>query len=273
MIVSHFELIFKPQAPAKAAGAPVSRVVQGYFLEITNLEDREYRYALDFIVSPGLASQPERSLSGNCIVFYDTPPGTDNQGGVLNGAVDASVFRPSQGLIRVPPRGTAKVAVLPSIFGSALDPTPLTMPNFEVRGHVVIRLPAVFQPRPPFGLRTVAQSAAPVKVLLTPQNRGTFFAADDSIDGQIQASLPVAGGDPVVLLPPEPGGPLVFTPSRVLEISERLRDRLADLQASPSDLLALLLAGFDGNGESLAAFNASLKAAEVPFLVEQRKRN
>lgn len=272
MIVSHFELIFKPQAPANAAGVAVDRVVQGYFLEITNLEDQEYRYALDFIVSPGNAAQPERSLAGNTIVQIDTPPSTNNLGGVLTGAVDASVFRPSQGLIRIPPRGTAKVAVLPSVFGSALDPTPLSTPNFEVRGYVAIRLPAVFQAAPPFGLNRVPQANAPVKVLLTPQNRATFFSAPpaNQITGQVQASVPVGGGDPVLSLPPEPGGPLFFTPVVRQNITDALRDEVAALASAPCDLLALLLAGFEGNAPDLAAFNASLRANNVPFAVERR---
>ena len=43
MEVSHFELISKPQSPSAPTGTlAVERVIQGYFLEITNLEDVEY---------------------------------------------------------------------------------------------------------------------------------------------------------------------------------------------------------------------------------------
>lgn len=274
MIVSHFELIFKPQAPGPADGVAVDRVVQGYFLSITNLEDKELRFALDFVVSPADPAEPQRSLAGNCICFYDTPPstqpGTDNLKGVLTGAVSATVFRPSQGTIRVPPKGTAKVSVLPSIFGSQFDPTPLTSADFEVRGHVVIRLPAVFLPGPPFYLRTQPQSATPVRVLVTPQNRATFFSAANAITGQVQASLPVATGDPVLTITPEPGKPLVFDKVNLSALTDSLRSRVVDLDVGPNDVLALLLSGFEGSPPSLAALNASLKDAKIPFAIESR---
>ncbi|GCL63069.1 hypothetical protein [Pseudaquabacterium pictum] len=272
MIVSHFELIFKPQAPGPAAGVNVDRVVQGYFLEITNLEDQPYRYALEFVVSPADPTRPERSLAGNCIYFVDTPPGTDNQSGVLNGGVSATVFRPSRGSILVPPKGTALVAVLPSVFGNAFDPTPLLVPNFEVRGHVVIKLPAVFPPGPPFSLFTVPQAAAPVKVLLTPQSRATFFSAANTITSQLQATLPLASGAAVVSLPPEPGGPLVLQPFEVSRIDVRLRDALAGLESSPAEMLALLVGGLQADAAALSAFNAALKDGGIPYALEARKR-
>ena len=273
MIVSHFELIFKPQAPGPANGVNVDRVVQGYFLKITNLEDLPYRFALEFVVSPADPAPVERSLSGNCIYFVDTPPGTDNQSGVLNGSVSASVFKPSRGSILIPAKGTALVAVLPSVFGNAFDPTPLQMPNFEVRGHVVIKLPAVFRPGPPYVLGTVPQAAAPVKVLLTPQSRATFFSAANTITSQLQATLPLAGGDAVLAVPPEPGGPLELTPFEVSKIDIRLRDSLSGLDSAPSELLALLLGGLQADTAALSAFNAALKDGGVPFALEARKRN
>ena len=107
MIVSHFELIFKPQAPGPATGIAVDRVVQGYFLEITNLENKELLYQVQFVVSPPAAALSQRSLADNAIYFVDTPPGTDNQSGVLSGTVTASIFSLSNGFIRVPANGTA----------------------------------------------------------------------------------------------------------------------------------------------------------------------
>ena len=45
MNVSHFELIFKPQSPVP----PADTVLQGYFLSISNLEDVELSFRLDFV--------------------------------------------------------------------------------------------------------------------------------------------------------------------------------------------------------------------------------
>lgn len=272
MIVSHFELIFKPQAPGPATGINVDRVVQGYFLEITNLENKEFLYQVQFVMSPPSPTLPQRSLSGNAIYFVDTPPGTDNQSGVLSGGLTASIFNLNNGFIRIPANGTALLAVLPSVFGSAFDPTPLTTPNFEVRGHVVLKLPALFKPFPPFSFFSVPQATAPVKVLLTPQNRATFFSAANAITGQIQASLPLLNGTALNLLPPEPGGPLILQPFGQLESKLVLRDELARIDAAPSDLLATLLSGFDPNSSALAAFNASLADAQIPFAIQPQSK-
>ncbi len=268
MIVSHFELLFKPQAPGPATGVAVERVVQGYFLEITNLETRELLYEVDFVMSPPPTTLPQRSIADNTIYFVDTPPGTDNQSGVLTGLLSASLFRLSNGFIRIPANGTALLAVLPSVFGNAFDPTPLTTPNFEVRGHVVIKLPALPKPFPPISRFTVPQSTVPVKVLLTPQSRATFFSATNAITDQIQATLPLASGSALNSLDPEPGGPLVFTPFTPLESKLFIRDALTRIDAAPSDVLATLLSGFDPNATTLAAYNASLAQAQIPFSIQ-----
>lgn len=268
MLVSHFELIFKPQAPGPATGVAVERVVQGYFLEITNLENKEYYYQVEFRTSPPAATLPQRSVSGNTIYFVDTPPGTDNQSGILSGSLSSSTFQLSNGFIRIPAGGTALLAVLPSIFGNAFDPTPLTVPNFEVRGHVVLKLPALFPPFPPFKFITQAQSAAQVKVLLTAQNRATFFSATNAITDQIQTSLPLASGTAVNLLDPEPGGPIVFSPVELSESKLFLRDALGSIEASSSEILAALLSGFDPGSSQLKQFNASLVKAQIPFAIQ-----
>ncbi len=269
MIVSQFELLFKPQAPGPAAGAAVARVVQGYFLEITNLENKEYLYEVLFTMAPPTPALVDRSLAGNTIYFVDTPPGTDNQSGVLNGGIASSTFSLSKGFVRIPAQGTALLAVLPSIFGSAFDPTPLTTPDFEVRGYVTLKLPALFPPFPPFGFRRLAQATAPVKVLLTAQNRATFFSASNEITGQIQATLPLASGAAAATVPPEPGGFIVFTPVDLGEKALPLRDALTQIDAPPTDLLAVLLSGLDPASTQLAAYNESLARAKIPFSVQR----
>lgn len=274
MEVSHFELIFKPQSPAAPTGvAAVDRLIQGYFLAITNLEDVEYRYRLEFVATPPPPAQPQRSLAGNTLVFIDNP-GTDNQQGVLTGGLANEVFRPSTGLVRIAPRTTALVAVLPSAFGPFPgEATPLVVPNFEVRGYVRIALPALF---PPFGggggFFPVPQAAGPVRVLLTPQNRTTFFTAAGVISDQTQASLPLAGGNAVALLPPEPGGPVILPPflgARQPFIVAQLTELLPDL--SPTELLAGLLAQLDPATTDFAPFNRALADAGIGVALERRK--
>jgi hypothetical protein len=269
MDVSHFELIFKPQSPSTPVGAPnVERVLQGYFLEITNLENTEYLYELEFVATP--VTDPNRSLAGNTLVFYDTP-GTNNAPGVLNGALTSEVFTPSNGFIRVPPRGTALVAVLPSAFGpSPLDPTPITTPTFEVRGYVRLKLPSLFQAGGPGSFfRRVPQAQAPVRVLLTPQFRSTFFAANGAITDQIQATVPTASGKGENLVPPEPGGRIVLTPPVFTGIPI-LPDRIRASIGIESQMMASMLAELDPDSD-LRGFNAALEKAGVPYAIERRK--
>lgn len=264
MDVSHFELIWKPQSPAAPSGTTaVATLIQGYFLEITNLETVAYSYRLELVAAA--VTDPKRSLAGNAIVFIDTP-GTNNAPGVLNGAITDTSFFPSNGLITVPPKATALVAILPSAFGPLPgEPTPLTTPDFEVRGYVRLTLPATFRRLGDFFVFR-PQADAPVKVLLTPQNRTTYFSATGAITDQTQATLPLASGTATNSLPPEPGR---FFPTR-FELDPNITLAMERLMPRPTpELLGAMLAMVDEKGD-LAAFNASLKAAGVNLALEQR---
>ncbi len=272
MDVSQFELIFKPQSPAAPTGtAAVDRVLQGYFLEITNLEDQEYRFLVEFIAPPPQPGTPDaatRTLSGNTLVFVDVPS-ADNQQGVLTGPPTATVFRPSTGLVRIPAQATALVAVLPSAFGPVPgDPTPLTQPNFEVRGYVRLRLPPVFDFGPPFTIKFKPQSSDPVRVMTTPQNRTTFFAADGTIEDQTQASLPLCSGDACGKVVPEFA---LFPLSPPFELAS-LDGPIAGLieQGTPpnfGEALATLLAAIEASAADLDAFNMALSNSGIDFKV------
>ncbi len=248
MDVSQFELVYKPQSPAAPSGtAAVDSLIQGYFLKITNLETQAMSYRVSFVAAP--VTDPLRSLAGNTVVFVDTP-GTNNQQGVLNGAITSTVFSPSTGLITVPPSGTALIAVLPSAFGPLPgEPTPLLTPDFEVRGHVRITLPALLKlvPGNPFPtFKFVPQSKVPVKVLLTPQNRTTYFTATGAISDQTQASLPLASGKALNEVPPQP--PFVF-PGGALDLDlQRGFERLAAVE--PEMMAMLVSMAGQGAGRS-----------------------
>jgi hypothetical protein len=190
---------------------------------------------------------------------------------ILNGTLTSEVFTPSNGFIRVPPRGTALVAVLPSAFGpSPLDPTPITTPTFEVRGYVRLKLPSLFQAGGPGSFfRRVPQAQAPVRVLLTPQFRSTFFAANGAITDQIQATVPTASGKGENLVPPEPGGRIVLTPPVFTGIPI-LPDRIRASIGIESQMMASMLAELDPESD-LRGFNAALEKAGVPYAIERRK--
>lgn len=181
MEISQFELIFKPQSPV----GPADTVLQGYFLNITNLEGVPLSFRLDFVTSS--VSDPDRSLAGNTVAIVDAPD-ANNQPASLAGAPTAPSFRLSPN-VTIPPRGTAKVAVLPS----DPFPTPSGPADFEARGYVTLRLPPIFVFGP--GSVTIeAQLDRPARVLLTPQNRAVYLDAGGAIADQTQAGVPTAIG-------------------------------------------------------------------------------
>lgn len=272
MEVSHFELVWKPQSPAAPIGqAGVDRVFQGYFLKITNLENTTYSFGLEFVAAS--VTDPLRSLSGNTVLFVDTP-GSNNTLGTLNGNLSATVFTPSTGTISIPPNGTALVALLPSAFnGLPVDSTPLTSPNFEVRGYVRIRLPPVFGVvQTPFGNRFVLQSqaSAPVRIMLTPQHRATYYTETGTLSDQTQSSLPTATGGAVTLLPPDPPFVIVRPP---LNLNINLLERVNALIAEDdrATVLAALLSSMNPETADLSALNAGLAESGIGMALERRK--
>lgn len=211
MIVSTFEVLFKRLFPDPTNAVSFDRrVVQGYFLSVTNLEDTDYTYGIQFLISEPPASAPNpavrRPNGGNCVVFFDTAgenlatsvvtygsPGIYGPGGGVPGSGGFSTFR-------IPAKSTGLVLFFPS---------PFTYPGFadaapqvEVRGHVSLTLPALRRNR--FFYR--AQSNRPVKVLVNPETRATFFP-DQNTDitySQTHSLLAVASGKAENDLPPEP---------------------------------------------------------------------
>lgn len=134
MEVSRFEIVYKSQSPI----GPADTKLQGYFLEISNLEDIELRFRLEFVTSS--ITDPDRSLQYNAAVLADRP-GTNNADTfVLVGDLAAKSFRLSP-WVDIPACSTALIAVLPS------DPfaCPAAPRSFEVLRFVTLRLPATFQ--------------------------------------------------------------------------------------------------------------------------------
>lgn len=258
--VSHFELVYKPQSPQP----PADTVLQGYFLEISNLEDRDYLYQLEFVTS--VISDPNRSLASNAAIFVDTPSTNNNIGAFsLVSQAGGKSYRLNR-FITIPAHGTALVAMLPS------DPfaMPGGAPNFECRGYVKISLPALFQrvPGRVFG-RFVPQSNEPVNIMLTPQNRATYLGAGGAINDQTQSSVPVASGKAVNALAPSTGGFIIAPGPVTLDLNQF--DRFVEIERPSANLLAGLLGQVAAEGSSLAEFNSALAKAGVPIAIEHRK--
>lgn len=232
MELSTFELLVKRIAPLPPLGAPgavalatvARRVVQGYFLTISNLEDEEFRYTLDFHISLPDPADPDRTLAGNAVALLD-----------IAGANQALTLSPASATVSTTrfftsfslgAKQTASIQLLPE-----LTPALLANPNpdLEVRGFVRLRLPAVFAGLGspfPFPFRRVPQSDRPVKVLLNPEIRGTFLpngfpGSGDDFD-QINYPLELASGQGLNEIEPEPGGPIIIPTPQIPDLVEQL---------------------------------------------------
>lgn len=261
MEVSNFELIWKPQSPLSPIGTTeVSRVFQGYFLQITNLENQQYEFLLQFIATS--TTDPNRSLEDNALAVVDVPT-FDNDFGLLVKLVGSSnVFR-LKNRIKIPAKTSALVAVFPSAFNAPpFDPKPLESSNFEVRGYVRLSLPTV-------RTRTnwTAQSKKPVKVLLTAQNRGTYFDAGGVATGQTQASIPLASASSLVEIQPDKPGFII--PTKPV-LPDGILDDLVEVDLWP-EIVAEGLARLDTSKTSLDAYNRILAEAGIGITLSAQK--
>lgn len=227
MEVSTIELLVKRIAPPPAPSTLARRVVQGYFLTISNLEDQEFLYVLDFYISLPTPPDLDRTLAGNNAVALLDIAG-DNQSLTLsptNASVSTTRFSTR---FRLGAKQTASLQLLPN-----LTPALLANPNpdLEIRGFVDLRLPAIFQSSGPadgpfIPFQRVPQSDRPVKVLLNPEIRGTFlpntFPSSGGDFDQINYPLELASGKGLNEVEPESGFFFPFSAEQVSQIAEAL---------------------------------------------------
>lgn len=271
MEISTFELLVKPIAPPPASADVARRVVQGYFLTVSNLEERNFRFRIDFFISlpnPGFGDPNSRILDGKVSLLYD----------IAGENIELSLARDGRSnryfaFFDLPAGKTASVQLLPK-----LTPEILASPNpqLEIRGYASISLPPIFRrftgpldldngtdaiadtngsiatdvsirpiPVPQF----LAQSKVPVSVLLTPEVRGTFLPRDlnaGNLDvDQISYSLPLASGKALNLISPEPGW-RNFIGQNLDDIQAVLKSSASDLENSKT--LVEALAKLETNG-------------------------
>ncbi len=128
MEISTFELLVKRIAPPTGTALdPVARrVVQGYFLTISNLESEDYIFRIEFTQSAPNVPDPQRVLQDNAVLIYDIA-GDNIPIDLVQGS--ANKYR---GFFNLPAGQTASVQLLPALPKS-LD---LPAPGLEVRGYV-----------------------------------------------------------------------------------------------------------------------------------------
>ncbi|NJO79369.1 MAG: hypothetical protein HC827_13185 [Cyanobacteria bacterium RM1_2_2] len=238
MELSTFELLVKRIAPvtdpvADPVGAAVARrVVQGYFLTLSNLETANLAYQLEFFISRPNPADPNRSLFDQADAIYDIAGANLNL--KLYGDSSTTRFRTS---FTIPAGQTASFQLLPK---PALFFAPV--PQLEVRGYVVLSLPPIFDLNS-FSFK--AQTNRPARVLLNPEMRGTFFPNDfpapppAGLDGdfdQINYPLAIASGKGLNTLDPEPTffpGLISTNPAAIATLKAEL---IAKLAVAPNEL-------------------------------------
>ncbi|WP_341730859.1 hypothetical protein [Microcoleus sp. EPA2] len=270
MEISTFELLAKPIAPA-IPGAPqlatvARRVVQGYFLTISNLEAIDLRYRIEFTVSLPIPADSNKILLGNAQLIVDVE-GNNTILALTQKPGDPKVYR---GFFTIPAHKTASVELLPALPGV------LSASMLEVRGYVSLFLPPRF--KFPF---SVPQTEKPVRVLLNPEIRGTFLpngfpgVVGDLDFDQINYTLAIASGKALNMIPPEPGLPIILEPQLVSQVLEDLREgnlEVSSVEADNSEkakMLVELLVQIDSNEPNLKAINTVMDKFDIPVRISR----
>jgi hypothetical protein len=268
MEISTFEILAKPIAPVKGidpALLPVARrVVQGYFLTISNLEAIDLLYRIEFTVSLPVPADPNKILIDKKNTFLVV----DVEGANIEVPLTQVPNKPKvyRGFFRIPAHKTASVELLPKL------PDALIPGLLEVRGYVSLFLPAIFK-----FPRFVPQSRTPVKVLLNPEIRGTFLPnnfpspANTELDfDQINYTLAIASGKGLNEITPERGLQFTIDLPTLEPILEQLRNGTLDLASLEADnsekaqMLVQLLAELDASDVNLKDLNTVMEKFEIP---------
>lgn len=271
MEVSTFELLYKPLTPT--GGDIARRVLQGYFLTLTNLETNDYRYRVEFSVTTPIPYSAERTLDSPKALFIADVAGPDN---VFAEPLKIGSTTRYYRNITVKAGQTALIVLLPNI--GLADFFATAPANQEVRGFVRITLPCVFKRGGGFGFFS-PQSDAPVKVLLNPELRATYLpngwpsapmSAQD-FDQTITA-LTVASGKGLNEIPPSSCF-IKIDDLVARDVLERLPQATA--ASDPTERLTELIAGLletAGDDEGVRALNALLEQAGAPVSLSSRNR-
>ena len=263
MEISTFEILTAPIAPVVGippALIPVARrVVQGYFLTISNLEAISVRYRIEFSISLPVPADPNKILLNNAVLIVDVE-GLNTPIALTQVPNNPKVYR---GFFTIPAHKTASVQLLPKL------PDVLTPGLLEVRGYVsLFRVRNQFPFFPPL---------PPVKVLLNPEIRGTFLPnnfpapANTEFDfDQINYTLALASGKGLNEIPSQPGFPFSIDLPTFEPFLQELRNGTLDLASLETDksekaqMLVLLLAELDANEVSLKDLNTVMEKLDIP---------
>jgi hypothetical protein len=229
MEISTFEILTAPIAPVMGLPPvllPVARrIVQGYFLTISNLEAFSVVYRIDFTISLPVPADPNKILLNNAVLLIDVEGANIEVPLTQQLPAKPEVY---SGFFTIPAHKTASVQLLPKL------PDVLAPGMLEVRGYVSLS-------RAVFGFPP--ESFPPVKVLLNPEIRGTFLPNDfPALPGteldfdQINYTLAIASGKGLNEIPNVIGSASFPIDLATIEpILEQLRNGTLDLASLKAD--------------------------------------
>jgi len=173
MIVSNFELLIKriatvPASTPTSISSVFRRVVQGYFLSVTNLEpERRAGFFLRITITSSTGNRIISNANTQC--FFDNGNTNNSQLNVNNiSSLTPNILRYSTSAFVLGPQQTGLITLLPNVipFINTINP------DLEIRGFVeLIQSRFTGGPGIPFPFVKVPE----VKVLTTPETRGSFL--------------------------------------------------------------------------------------------------
>ncbi|MFK7966016.1 MAG: hypothetical protein AB8C46_18805 [Burkholderiaceae bacterium] len=206
-IISNFELLLKPIAPPGGPAAEVARVaVQGYFIQISNLETRDITFVLRTRTSVAAAADGVNTefTPTNHAVVYDITQDNDFQ----TTLVDAGALIPNKqnghfvSCIRLPAGKSASLAILPNVAGLHSANTT----DLAIRGYSEIALSGELDSLSPLTFSAPEVS----RILVSCDHRTTYldpefdpadFGTQTGLDfDQTVYGLPTANGQALQIL-------------------------------------------------------------------------
>ena len=206
-IISNFELLLKPIAPPVGPASEIGRVVvQGYFLEISNLESRDIKLIFRTRTSVKQAgdgvntefvSTTVSPTSPNNIVVYDiTQDNIFTTNMTLAGQqIPGKQWGHYVNCLFLPAGQTASLAILPNVQALLAG-----SPDLAIRGYTELVLSSDIDSLSPLTF----SSPESARILVSPEHRGTFvdpqfdpsnFGTQLGLDfDQLAYSLPTANG-------------------------------------------------------------------------------
>ncbi len=173
-IISNFELLYKPIAPVTGPAAEVGRtVVQGYFLEISNLENRDIKLILRTRTSVrnigrGDSINTEFTDTNNVVAFDIT---ADNDFDTTMTSAGEQIAGKQLGhyvpCLFIPAGQTASVAILPNLANLFMSPTA----DLAIRGYTELILTSNIDSFSPLTF----SDPETARVLVSAEHRGTFL--------------------------------------------------------------------------------------------------